>query len=436
MELKEFTAILKKYWLVVIASTVLLGAAGIGFSPLTQQRSFETTATCMVQPLGILPGSASASDAMNRVMTTLGGIVSSDQMLQSVVGSLDGISDIDRLRKAIKTSVIPGSYLIEIRASDADADLAVRIAGAVAESFIAAVNEDSILGLEYRVALLYAPSQPEATGSNTYVRNSVLGGLLGLLVGIGLAGYLAYADSSIRSKADLLKLLGEPVLAEIPAVSRKNQSAEQDQGVGHEILEASRSLRASLMSIDAGAGLKAILVTSANAQEGRSFVSDQLARAYASTGKMTVLVDADLRKKALSTQGALVERPGLVNLIEGTADWREACWDTELDTLKLLPRGSIPPNPSEMLCSAGMREGLQQLREHFDIIVIDTSPMVEFSDTLTIAPAVDGVLIVAKAGSTDALSLKTTAEVLAKPGIRVLGLILNQVKPTKRTQRS
>jgi capsular exopolysaccharide synthesis family protein len=190
-------------------------------------------------------------------------------------------------------------------------------------------------------------------------------------------------------------------------------------------------LRTKIQYLDLENNLKTILLTSPQLKEGKTFLSLQLARAYAAAGKKVVLVDADLRKELHHFEETPSEK-GITNVIVGSLELADAFVDTDMELLKYLPSGPLPPNPSEMLDSSGMKRVLAELDKDFDVIILDSSPICMFSDPLVLASKVDGVILVAAARTTSSASLKAANELLMGPNINLMGIVLNKIKVSRQ----
>ena len=162
-------------------------------------------------------------------------------------------------------------------------------------------------------------------------------------------------------------------------------------------------MRTNLQYMDIQGNLRAILVTSPSVVEGKTFISKQLAKAFAASGKKVIMVDADLRK---TEQDFESNAQGLTDTIIGNADLGAVIRNTETEQFDLLPSGPLPPNPSEMLDSEAMHKIFDSLRSSYDIVIIDSSPIVTFSDQLVLASRADGTVLVVEARSTSTESIK------------------------------
>jgi tyrosine-protein kinase Etk/Wzc len=199
--------------------------------------------------------------------------------------------------------------------------------------------------------------------------------------------------------------------------------------------EAIRTLRSNLRFLilrqSSDGKMQTFLVTSAVKGEGKSFISATLAIAFAQTGKRVVLIDADLRKPDLHRFFGLDEDVGLANVLRDAASLESALLPTQLETLKLLPAGVLPKDsdaatPAELFSSEAMQHLLQRLKERFDIVLIDTPPMMAVTDPSILAPMTDGVLLVVELGHVSRSAVQEVKEQLELAQAKLLGVVINK----------
>ena len=169
------------------------------------------------------------------------------------------------------------------------------------------------------------------------------------------------------------------------------------------------------------------MLTSAGPGEGKSTTTANVAVAFAQSDRKVLVIDADLRKPTMHHTFHRSNRRGLTTILTGQADWQGTVIDTDVPNLDLLPSGPVPPNPSEMLASKRMGDLLDQLKEHYDMIVIDTPPALAVTDAQIMATRCDGVVLVIQAGKVKkdaALKLKANMDFVKA---RILGVVLNNV---------
>jgi capsular exopolysaccharide synthesis family protein len=194
--------------------------------------------------------------------------------------------------------------------------------------------------------------------------------------------------------------------------------------------EAIRGLRASLLDSRSSTQPKVILVTSATAGEGKSTVAINLASVLAQHGN-TCLVEGDLRRPMIELAMGLRATAGIVEVLSGRATLKEAIiTETGVPGLSVLPVKSLPNNPADLLSSEQMEQVLTTLRKSFDYVVIDSPPIIPFSDPRSLALLADGVILVSRYGSTTRRAITRGAEILNQMQAPLLGVVLNDMDLT------
>ncbi len=268
----------------------------------------------------------------------------------------------------------------------------------------------------------------------------LLASLFGLLAGIALALVLERFDTRIRSARLAEEAFGVPVLAEVPAIARRRRDRPVTHT--HPYSRAAGAFRllcvATQRWTSGGAGPRAmtLVVTSPEARDGKTTVAANLAVAYAQTGRRVLVVSADLRRPSIHETFGVSDRPGLVDLLEVL---KSADPDAPLDIssylvpcsvvrVAVLPSGSTPELPGELLGSDGMKRLLQRLGRITDIVILDCAPLVVASDVVPLLPQVDGVVLVARARSTRQALAASTAALVERMGAKHVGVVLNDAR--------
>lgn len=192
------------------------------------------------------------------------------------------------------------------------------------------------------------------------------------------------------------------------------------------ISEAYRTLRTNLQYAETDRPLQLLMVTSAGPNEGKSTTIMNLAVTYAQMEKRTILVDADLRKPTAHFTFGLTNRTGLSHVLSGQADLREVVKESRIPGLDVMTSGPIPPNPSELLGSSRMDALLDQLREQYDIVLIDTPPVLAVADAQVVSSKSDGVLLVVNARTGKRQHAIKARNALQFVQARIVGIALNQ----------
>lgn len=198
------------------------------------------------------------------------------------------------------------------------------------------------------------------------------------------------------------------------------------------VAEAYRNIRTKLIFSSPDRELRTILVTSSIPGEGKTFSTISLGIVMAHAGKRVLLVEADQRKPVFArvfSLGSQAENIGLSSLIMKRVAIKDVVVETRIENLAVVPAGPKPPNPSELLGSASMGELLEMLRSAYDLVILDSPPVLGLPDALSLAPKVDGCLLVIQYSKTSYKNVVRAREALEMVRGRVLGAILNKVKP-------
>jgi capsular exopolysaccharide synthesis family protein len=276
-------------------------------------------------------------------------------------------------------------------------------------------------------------------------RNLMVGLLLGLAAGMGLAFVLESLDRTVRNMEEVSAISMLPALGTIPLQLSSNGHLRKrlttlSVGDGKPeppdlvtyvrpksaAAEAYRALRTSILLSSFGAPPKVILVTSPLPQEGKTTVSANAALVLAQRGSRVLLLDADLRRPGIAKLFGIKARGGLSTLISGVDKLEDVLMHSkEVPNLWIMPAGPIPPQPAELLSSTLMKEYIARWRNEFDHVVIDTPPCLSVTDAVVLSPDADRVILVARSGKTTKPALRRASELLLQVNARVMGVVLN-----------
>ncbi len=285
--------------------------------------------------------------------------------------------------------------------------------------------------------LLRSASEPQSRAQPRPIRAGILGGVVGLIFGIGLAYLRDQFDDGVRDEARLREAMGDrPILGEIP------YSGDEGRGRVATLLapwsplsEAFRTLNSNVRFLVAARGTPraigratAVLVTSAGPGEGKTSVCTNLAVAAARAGLRVILVDADLRHPNAVARFGLDVPVGLSDLLAEDLPVTSNLHDVGVDNLRLLSAGRVPPNPAELLASPRMRGIFDQLADDADLIIVDSAPVLNVADTLELVRTVDLILVVAKRGVSRLRSVHTAAARIRQVGGSPAGAVLNHAE--------
>ncbi len=303
---------------------------------------------------------------------------------------------------------------------------------------------------------------PRSPISPNKMQGILMGLFVGLFCGIGLCFLLEYLDNSIKSPDDVEDLLGIPSLGVIPYLSpegiTKNRSKYfskyqdfysyggdvQDNGKELEIIktielinyahpkffisEDYRTIRTSLLLSNADSHPKSLLLTSALPMEGKTTTASNIAVAFSQLAEKVLIIDADLRKPRLHRIFEVNNMGGVSNYLSGKVSLQDAIKMSTIQNIWILPSGPIPPNPAELLNSKKMQQMLDEVQQDFDIIIIDSPPVLAAIDTVVMSSFVDAVVLVVRAGKTNKQALLRTYEEMEKARANVIGVVLNELR--------
>lgn len=276
------------------------------------------------------------------------------------------------------------------------------------------------------------PASAASTVVPTWARALLLGTLAALTLAALLAALLEQLDNTLHTAEDLEPLLRTPLLGTMPLlrgrVERRLSHLANPSVEAPVLLEACRILRSNLTFASVDAPLRSVLVTSADPGEGKSLSALNLATVMAMDGRRVILLDCDLRRPMQHLLNEAPLEPGFSNILTNEATLDESLRPTPVDNLFLLPAGTLPPNPPELLGSEHGRQLLRDLKDRCDLVVIDSPPVLSLSDPQVLCSSVDGVVLIVAANSTPRQHLQRAQTTLRHAGGRLLGVLFNKVR--------
>lgn len=276
---------------------------------------------------------------------------------------------------------------------------------------------------------------PSSASSPNPVRNTVLGALVGLIVGLVLAGARDRLDRRIRDPQELESVFERPVIGRIPksrALAKRRPGAE---GLPPAEAEAFHALRANLRYFAADGSARSVLVTSAEPREGKTTIAWHLACAASSPGARVMLIEGDMRRPTLARSLGAGDAQGLAEFLQGEASFADVVREVavaSLDngiqkprTIHLILAGSPPANPLDLLDSQRMRELLRTSSETYDLVVIDTPPTSTTADAIPLLSQVGGVIVVGRLAKSGYDSASELSALLTRLDAPTFGVVAN-----------
>jgi polysaccharide biosynthesis transport protein len=475
--LEQLSRIVRRRKWVVLQALIAVPVLALLFS-LTQEKEYTATATLLFRqaPIGVEEGESVIDPT--REAATNGQLVGLPVVASKAAEALEGVSGTEVL-EGVEVESSAEADTAKIAATTEDAQLSADMANAYGNAYIdfrrqadRAQVQDAIdvaessleklspaeqegkegiaLGeqldrlklnqaLQTGGAELVQPATvPSSPSSPKPLRNVMLGIVLGLLLGLGLAALLDRIDRRVRSIDELEGLYGVPILARIPRSQRLSRRRPEAIGPQTQEGEAFRVLRTNLRYFNVDSGLRSILITSPEAGDGKSTVARTLAMTMAEMGDDVILVEGDLRKGGELRGVTGGPASGLSNVLAGTP-FEKVVIDVDVPattggqdrSLSVLPSGPIPPNPSELLDSAQMRDLLIKLQERFRIVIIDSPALGAVSDALALVSEVSAVVIVGGLGKTTRDAGRELSKQFSLLGRKPIGVIANFTEPER-----
>lgn len=257
---------------------------------------------------------------------------------------------------------------------------------------------------------------------------------LGLVVGTGLGYLVEIADKTFRNPNEIAQQLGMQVIGHVPVLSTRKVNAKgsaMDESLiafhlpKSQQSEAFRAIRTSIFFNSQGKNSQIIQVTSPTPGDGKSTLAANLAVSLAQSGKRVLIVDADLRRPTVHYLFGTDSEIGFAAVLNGDAEIEDAISDSEVEGLSIMPAGSRPSNPSELLTSSHLYDLFEVLREKFDFIIMDTPPMLAVTDPTAVAARADGVILALRIKKNVKLSASRAKEVLDSVGAKIMGIVVN-----------
>jgi tyrosine-protein kinase len=461
---REFFWLLWRHKWVLIACLVLIPLATYLVSTRLP-KTYEASTSLQLQAVGggeSLPGigdlsggssDTQTSDRVAALIETNGVADQAARVLHEPIGSLRG---------SVHASADENTGFITITASAGTAKRAAKIANAFAEAVrvtrakqglqqvndaIASTqdqlnkqskaNQDPSLtqqlqgllavrsALGQNAQVIQPATPPDSPASPEPLKNALFALIVAIIVATVLIALIDRLDRRFHDPDELETLTGAPLLVHIPPSAFPG--SQPDPGVPL----AFQMLRDSLVYFNVDEPLDSLIVVSSLKGEGKTTVAANLAVAYARTGKRIIAVDADMRSPELGPRLGQMTTPGLSNVIAGDVPLEEALREVPPfgEHLRVLPGGTLPPNPSELVGSARMRAIFEQLVAQSDLVIVDTPPLLVVSDAFALLEGASGAIGIARLDQTPKDAVKRMADVVATVHTRLLGAVATGATP-------
>lgn len=449
MEEIDLVELLKMFWrkkILIILITILF--IGIGYIYITRfvTPMYTSTTTLVLASNNEKNKSNTTSTAAEvavntKLVSTYSELIKSQKVLREVVADTGINITEEQLKKEISIESVSSTSLINISVEDKIPENSSKIANEIANVFTKKVAE--IYNIN-NVQIVNQAEIPQGPSNINHKKDIVIFGLIGLLVSITYIIIANMFDTTIKSSEELDDVFGLPILASIPMYGKKAQKGNDkelivDKDPKSPISEVFRTLRANIQFMNTKQKSKVVLVTSTVEGEGKSWIAANLAVTFAQAGKLTLVIDADMRKGRQYDIFNIKAKPGISNYLSGIIDENKEknedeindienyIQETQIKNLYVIPSGDTPPNPSELLLSHKMRDVIKQLKEQCDVIIVDGTQCDLIADSLVLARLADTTIITTAYKQTKKENLRKVIEKIINVGGKNIGFVLNKV---------
>ena len=432
MELRAYLLALRKRWWAILLLTVLGAGAGYLLA-FRQTPQYATTVTFIATTQNVTESNSSAfagdQFAQERVNTYVN-LLSSDRLAKLVIAASKVDLSVKQVQGEISGESQLNTVLLNATVTDAVPSRSEALAGALADQFPVLVNKiesansttPALVHLDVVNGPTFDPT-PVSPRTKLYI---ALGAILGLALGVVMALLRELLDTSVRSVEVLRSITELPVLGVVTSDAAARKAPLIVKGMSNSIrAETFRQLRTSLQFVDVDQRASVLVVTSSVEKEGKSTTAVNLAIAFAEAGRTVLLIDADLRRPKVADYLGLEGSVGLTNVLANQVDVGDVLQLWGSSGLTVLVSGSIPPNPSELLGSQHMVDLTAHLRTKFEVIIIDTPPLLPVTDAAVAASFADGAVLVVRHGRTKRSMVARAVDSLRSVDARILGTVLN-----------
>lgn len=422
MDIADYLGIARRRWWIV-AVAVVVCALSAGLFTLVQPKVYTATVRLLI------PASAQTAAARTEAAgaaTAYAELAMTTPAIEQAKTAAGGIT----VPVTVQVTADGASPFIDISVSSTDPMTATRVANAYSQSLPTIVSGLEGEGIAApRFTVLQPALVPTSPTSPDPVRNVLIGLALGLVLGVMLALLREALDGRVRDGVQLERAAGATLLGLVPKEFGKVPLPAHNRPKSRRA-EAYRAVRTNLEFLSVHGMPRSVVITSASAGEGKSSLTANLAVVASRAGRSVVVVDGDLRKPSVARYFGLRSPIGLTEVLMGRWSLDQALQQIPGERVAVLSSGTIPAAPGELVGSAAMQAVIEELEHRFDLVLVDSPPLLPVSDALALAVNVDGVVLVARMLDTTRKAVDTAVQAVRKVNAELLGVVGNAA-PTR-----
>ena len=440
INIKDFFNYLKKY-ILIICGVVVIFVIGVFIYDKSIKKPLYTTYTTIILTKSNETQTGTTitqNDILlnQKLVETYSKIIKSKLVLEQVISETGVTYTAEELSENVSVEAYENTEMLKISVTDQDPELAANIANSIAQVFSGEIAKIYQIN---NISVVDVAVTPEEVSNNTLKRDLLIALFISIFGTIGVVFVVYYFDDTVKLTDDLEEEIGMPVVAKVfksDIGSKNNRKVEllAQKYPKSVVSESIKTLRTNLQFSSVDEDIKTILITSSIPGEGKSFISANLAISFAQTDKRVLIVDCDMRKGRQHRIFKLSNSKGLSNLlIDDMTNLKDYINKTSVPGVHVITRGTVPPNPSELLNSKKNADLLRVLKAKYDVIIYDGVPCNGLPDSIIMSKLVDKVLIVSSDSMTPKSVLESTKKQLESVNAPIAGDVLNNVNRKNST---
>lgn len=432
--LRRLNSVLKKNSILIIIILFLFLASGYFYSYYMVTPKYKSTSTILLASNALNKDSIAVTQTevtLNKnLISTYGKILKSDKVLEQVINNLNLDMTKDELYKNIQIEEVKDTQILQISVINEDATEAQRIAKELNSVFI---EEIKVIYKMDNINIVDKASYETEPYNINHIRDMFIFFCAGVAFSALVISIIFFFDTTIKIEQDIEEFSGLNVIGAVPKNKNKDDEELIVQNNSKSVIsEALKTIRTNISFTRLNNGSRSILFTSCNSGEGKSWITSNMAVAYAQSNKNVIVIDADMRKGRQDKIFGVSSVNGLSDCLKEIEDNQDFetlekyIKETKIPKVHLMTIGAVPPNPSELLLSSKMQDLINMLKCVYDVVIVDGTPCNLVSDSIPVSRIVDTTILVAESRKTKIEDLNNVSKLINNAEGKIEGVILNK----------
>lgn len=447
IEISRILDVIKSKMLVIMAILIIFMGLGFIYSYHYVVPKYKATSTLLLIPNSATDGKVIMNSdlSLNSDLTVNTGLIETyrsigenSKVIKQVIHNLGLNMTEEELLEEMKITVMKDTYVIQVTVTNTNPQVAMEIAKEFDEVFLKEIGEIYHLN---NVGIVDEAQLPEEPYNINHMKDMIIFMVAGIGVAFAIIMIFYVFDNTIKSEEEIEKYVHLTSLGSIPINQDKTQEIVSRQKAKSYVAECINTIRTNILYMNSAKNAQTILITSCTPREGKSWVSANIATAFAETDQKVLLIDSDMRKGRAHKIFKVSNQDGLSNYLYAlTGDSKKDIklgknyiQETKIPNLHILTNGVLPPNPSELLESGKMKELLNNLKKVYDIIIVDAPPCKLVTDSIILSTIVDSTILVANSEKTKMKDFDEVRKSIQMVDGEIIGAILNKKKISGKT---